>query len=133
MTFSAVTVSIARGKTKFIGLCGFSIVPTSTPQGSIAAIKELAPKAYRSNKKKNRVFKSICDALGVTDETRGSSFQHIFVQFADELNGKKIDFKLYLSINLGTLYGLKAVFADKDKTPKQVLNFLSLILRVAVL
>ena len=31
-----------------------------------------------------------------------------------------------------SLYGLKAVFADKDRTPEQVLNFLSLILRVAV-
>ncbi|MBR0288985.1 MAG: hypothetical protein IJQ82_08410 [Selenomonadaceae bacterium] len=67
--------------------------------GSIAAIKELAPKAYRANKKKSRVFKALCDALSVTDETHGSEFQRYFAMLADELNGRKIDFKLYLSIN----------------------------------
>ena len=30
-------------------------------------------------------------------------------------------------------YGLKAIFTNKDRTPKQVLIFLSLILRVAIL
>jgi len=48
--------------------------PDLDPTDSIEAIKELAPKAYRSNKKKSRVFKSTCDALVVTDETRGSEF-----------------------------------------------------------
>ena len=73
--------------------------PDLDPDESIAAIKELAPRAYRANKKKSRVFKSLCDALGVTDETQGSDFQKNFAQFADELNGRKLDFKLYLSIN----------------------------------
>ena len=67
--------------------------------GGIAAIRELAPKAYRANKKKSRIFKSLCDSPGVTDETHGSEFQRYFAMPADELNGRKIDFKLYLSIN----------------------------------
>lgn len=65
----------------------------------IAAIKQLAPKAYAPNKKKSRVFKALCQALGVADETAGSDFQRLYAQFADELTSKKIGFKLYVSIN----------------------------------
>ena len=65
----------------------------------VRAIEELAPNAYRPNKKKSRVFKAICDSLGVTDLSAGSDFQYLFAQFADELNGKKLDFKLFVSIN----------------------------------
>lgn len=65
----------------------------------IAAIMELAPDAYRPNRKKSRIFKALCDALGVTDETRGSQFQRLFAWIADEMNSKKINYKLFLSIN----------------------------------
>lgn len=65
----------------------------------IAAIKQLAPKAYSPTKKLSRVFKSLCVALGVADETAGSEFQRLYAQFADELNAKKIGFKLFVSIN----------------------------------
>lgn len=65
----------------------------------IDSIKALAPKAYRRNKKRSRVFKSLCDALGVSDDTRGSQFQRLFALLADELNGRKLDFKLFLSIH----------------------------------
>lgn len=65
----------------------------------IEAIKQLAPKAYAPNKKKSRVFKALCQALGVADETAGSDFQRLYAQFADELTSKKIGFKLYVSIN----------------------------------
>lgn len=73
--------------------------PDLDPADSIAAIKALAPRAYRANRKKSRIFKAICDALGITDESKGSYFQKGFAMFADELNGRRIDFKLYLSIN----------------------------------
>lgn len=72
--------------------------PNFEEQG-IAAIKQLAPKAYAPNKKKSRVFKALCQALGVADETAGSDFQRLYAQFADELTSKKIGFKLYVSIN----------------------------------
>lgn len=65
----------------------------------IAAIKQLAPKAYTPTRKLSRVFKSLCVALGVADETAGSEFQRLYAQFADELSAKKIGFKLFVSIN----------------------------------
>lgn len=65
----------------------------------VAAINEIAPKAYTPTKKLSRVFKAICVALSVADETAGSEFQHLYAQFADELTARKIGFKLYASIN----------------------------------
>lgn len=73
--------------------------PNDDPTDYIAAINNLAPKAYKSNRKKSRIFRSICDALGVTDESAGSEFQKLYAQLADELSAKKIDFKLFVSIN----------------------------------
>lgn len=65
----------------------------------VAAIQKLAPKAYTPTKKPSRVFKALCAALGVADETAGSEFQRLYAQFADELSSKKIGFKLFVSIN----------------------------------
>jgi len=65
----------------------------------IGYIKQIAPKAYAPNKKPSRIFKAICDALGVSDDTAGSNFQRLYAQFADELSAKKIGFKMYVSIN----------------------------------
>ena len=65
----------------------------------LAAINRMAPNVYHKGRKRSRIFKSICDALGVTDETKGSEFQKLYAQFADELSTKKINFKLFLSIN----------------------------------
>lgn len=65
----------------------------------IEAIRKLAPKAYTPTKKPSRVFKSLCVALGVADETAGSEFQRMYAQFADELSAKQIGFKLFVSIN----------------------------------
>ena len=69
------------------------------PDSYIDAINELAPNAYAPRKKRSRIFKSLCDALGVTDYSAGSDFQKLFAQFADELSTRKIDFKLFVSIN----------------------------------
>lgn len=68
-------------------------------QSGIGAINTLAPKAYSPTKKRSRIFKALCTALGVADETAGSDFQRLYAQFADELTSKKISFKLYVSIN----------------------------------
>ena len=65
----------------------------------IDCINQLAPKAYAPTKKPSRIFKAICDALGVSDDTAGSEFQRLYAQFADELSAKKIGFKMYVSIN----------------------------------
>ena len=62
-------------------------------------IEALAPGAYAPGKKPSRVLKALCVALGVADETAGSEFQKKFARVADEMNGKKIDFKLFVSLN----------------------------------
>lgn len=72
---------------------------TVAQERGIEAINELAPKAYRPGKKRSRVFKALCVALGVANETAGSEFQHLYAQFADELNSREIGFKLFVSIN----------------------------------
>ena len=65
----------------------------------LATIHFVAPKAYKEGRKPSRIFKSICQALGVADESAGSRFQRLYAQFADELSAKKIGFKLYVSLN----------------------------------
>ena len=73
--------------------------PDDDCEDYIKAIHSIAPKAYRPNKKKSRIFKAICDAVGVSNDSAGSEFQRLFAIFADELSSKQIDFKLYVSIN----------------------------------
>lgn len=63
------------------------------------AVKEIAPNAYKPGKKMSRVCKAWCQALGVADETAGSKFQKEFAKVADEMNGRKIPFKLFVSLN----------------------------------
>ena len=79
-------------------ICFFSR-PNDKADDYIDAINLLAPHAYAPRKKRSRIFKAICDSLGVTDLSAGSSFQYLFAQFADELSTKKIDFKLFMSIH----------------------------------
>ena len=79
---------------------GFFSYPAGVDKTAcIEAIKELAPGAYAEGKKPSRVFKALCQELGVVDETAGSEFQKNYAQFADELSAKKINFKLFVSIN----------------------------------
>ena len=73
--------------------------PEQIRNAHLDAIKRIAPKAYAPNKKPSRIFKAICKELGVVDETAGSDFQKYFALFADELSSKKIEFKLFVSIN----------------------------------
>ena len=73
--------------------------PNDNSDRYIDAINQLAPSAYAPRKKRSRIFKAICNSLGVSDNSAGSDFQRLFAQFADELSTKKIDFKLFLSIN----------------------------------
>ena len=75
--------------------------PNLTDEGkaeSIAAIQKLAPKAYAPGKKLTRVFKALCTALGVNDETC-ERFSWKYAQLADEMTSHKIDFKLFVSLN----------------------------------
>ena len=65
---------------------------------AVAAIEALAPKAYAPNKKPTRIFRALCAALGVNDETC-ERFSYLYAQIADEMTSHKIDFKLFVSLN----------------------------------
>lgn len=73
--------------------------PDENCPAAINALKELAPKAYVSGKKKSRIFKDLCKSLGVVDERADSKFQRQYAKLTDELSAKKIDFKLFVSLN----------------------------------
>ena len=64
----------------------------------IASIEALAPRAYAPGKKPTRVFRALCTALGVNDETC-EKFSWLYAQLADEITSHKIDFKLFVSLN----------------------------------
>lgn len=82
-----------------VATINFFANPNVDTEYNVECIKKLSPKAYAPGKKLSRVFKAICQDLGVADEKAGSEFQKLYAQFADELNATKIDFKLYMSIN----------------------------------
>lgn len=65
---------------------------------AIASIQALAPKAYAPGKKPTRIFRALCNALDVNDETC-DKFSYLYAQIADEMTSHKIDFKLFVSLN----------------------------------
>ena len=65
----------------------------------LESLNRVAPNAYVPGKKLSRVFKALCVALGVADNTAGSSFEQNFAKIADEMSSKKIHYKLFLSVN----------------------------------
>ena len=67
--------------------------------GALEALKKLAPHAYRNNQPMNRVFQKFCKAIGIFEEKAGSEYQKLYAQYSDELKGRKLDFKLFVSIN----------------------------------
>lgn len=85
----------------YINILNFFAAPENeqAQKYGIESINKIAPNAYAPGKKLSRIFKAICVALGIADETAGSEFQKLYAQFADELSAKKIDFKLFVSIN----------------------------------
>lgn len=64
----------------------------------ISAINRLAPHAYHPGKKPARIFRALCDALGVNSSTF-EDFGRCYANLADEISSRKIDFKLFVSIN----------------------------------
>jgi hypothetical protein len=62
-------------------------------------VQEVAPNAWKPGKKLSRVLHGVCKALGIVDETKGSWFQRKFAEVADEMNSKKLSYKLFLSLN----------------------------------
>lgn len=64
----------------------------------LQALKRLAPHAYHPGRKNSRVFKILCEELGVSERT-SPGFSRQYAVIADEMSSRKIDFKLFVSIN----------------------------------
>ncbi|MBQ6298266.1 MAG: hypothetical protein IJK81_11395 [Selenomonadaceae bacterium] len=60
-------------------ICFFSR-PNDKDDSYINAIETLASHAYAPRKKRSRIFKALCDSLGVSDLSAGSEFQCLFAQ-----------------------------------------------------
>ena len=65
----------------------------------LPTVQKVAPNAWRPGKKLSRVLHGVCKALGIVDETKGSWFQKKFAEVADEMNSRKLSYKLFLSLN----------------------------------
>ena len=76
----------------------------------IEAIKAIAPKAYAPGKKPTRIFRALCVALGVTEDDK---FPYLYAQLADEITSRKIEFKLFVSLNPAHFITMSNPKADK--------------------
>lgn len=65
----------------------------------IDALTRIDAKAYKPGKKKTRIFRDCCKALGIADESAGSDFSRNFAKLSDMLNASPKKFNLYVSIN----------------------------------
>ena len=65
----------------------------------LPVVNRIAPKAWKPGKKLSRVLHGVCKALGIVDESKGSWFQKKFAEVADEMNSRKLSYKLFLSLN----------------------------------
>ena len=63
----------------------------------VDALKYFIGKKYRADKKKSKLFNELAKAVGI--DTTSKEYKKLYAQLADELNGRQIDFKLFLSIN----------------------------------
>lgn len=64
-----------------------------------ALFKRLSPKAYAKGKKKSKIFRQLALDLDLVDESKGSKWQQLFAKLADEMNSRRIDFDLIISVN----------------------------------
>lgn len=59
-------------------------------------MNSLVPDAYVPGKKPSRVFRSFSRGLGIVEDEK---YRKIYAQFADELSSRKLNFKLFVSLN----------------------------------
>ena len=65
----------------------------------IEALNDIDKRIYAEGKKKSKVLRALLAHYGLWDETAHSYCQKYFALIADELAAKRIDYKLYVSIN----------------------------------
>ena len=66
------------------GALRFFCYPDENPEMAINAMNKLVPKAFAVNKKPSRIFRSLCEGLGVANNEAGSDFQRLYAQFAEK-------------------------------------------------
>ena len=75
------------------------VVNNETSDDMIASLSRIDAKAYKPGRKKSRIFRDCCKALGIADESAGSDFSKNFAKLSDLLNVHPKKFNLYVSIN----------------------------------
>ncbi len=65
----------------------------------IEILNGIDKRIYAKGKKKSKIVRSLLVHYGLWDDTAGSDCQKYFALVADELSAKKINYKLYVSIN----------------------------------
>lgn len=101
------------------------------------ALKSFIGNKFRPDKKKTKLFQELAKAVGVYDGKAGSEYQKLFAKLADELNGRKLDFKLFLSINPAHILTASNPIDDQRgqclvrivSTVRRVQDLLSVLLR----
>ena len=66
---------------------------------AIRILNGIDKKIYAEGKKKSKVLRALLVHYGLWNDTAGSECQKLFALIADELVAKKINYKLYVSIN----------------------------------
>lgn len=77
----------------------FSYPHDAYSDDEIKLLNSITEYAYHKGRKTSRIFMAICKALKVDDPTPNSMFQRTFASYADEISGRKINFKLFVSVN----------------------------------
>ena len=66
---------------------------------AIKILNDIDKRIYAKGKRKTKIVRSMLTHYGLWDESAHSECQKYFALVADELSAKKIDYKLYVSIN----------------------------------
>lgn len=97
--FPAQLLTVDPDKTRDIETLREYVVNDTVSDEMISALSRIDPKAYKPGRKKSRVFRDCCKALGIADESAGSDFSRNFAKLSDLLNVSPRKFTLYVSIN----------------------------------
>lgn len=78
----------------------------------VESLNSIDKKIYAEGKKKSKVLRALLVHYGLWDDTAGSDCQKYFALIADELNARKINYKLYVSINPAHILTMSNPYCD---------------------
>ena len=79
----------------------------------IETLNGIDKKIYAEGKKKSKILRALLVHYGLWDDTAGSECQKLFALIADELVAKKINYKLYVSINPAHILTMSNPYRDR--------------------